>query len=61
MARWKIAKLTRECKAALTLLIQEVQDCKTQEKKDTLLESWIKANDLHPERVETYQPTEESI
>ena len=52
--KWKKVELTKECKAILTLLIREVQDCKTDEELNALLKSWIDANDLHPEKVEQW-------
>lgn len=48
-----------ETKAALTVLIKEVQCCKNLDEINTLLNSWIKANDLHPEDVLTYSTLEE--
>lgn len=51
--KWKKVKLNKECKSTITLLIREVQDCKSQEELDILLRSWIEANDLHPELVQT--------
>jgi len=40
-------------KAALTLLIAEIQDCLDMAEINRVLDSWVKANDLHPERVGT--------
>lgn len=51
--KWKKVKLNKECRSTITLLIREVQDCKSQEELDILLRSWIEANDLHPELVQT--------
>ena len=52
--KWKTTELPKECRAALSLLIREVQDCKTKEELDILLKSWVEANDLHPEKVSAY-------
>jgi hypothetical protein len=52
-------------KATLEILIREIQDILKQphlrlsqiEKEITeLLDSWVKANDLHPERVQVFGP-----
>jgi len=51
----KRMSLTRREKAFLELLIREVQDAlpdvASNRKVKNLLESWVKANDLHPEKV----------
>ena len=46
-------------KASLTLLIAEIQNCQPNPKIVVILDSWIKANDLHPEAVESYDSIEE--
>lgn len=38
-------------KANLELLIREIQDLYPSEAMVILLESWIKGNDLHPEKI----------
>lgn len=48
-----------ETKACLTILIREIQDCKDIEEIKKMLDIWIKANDLHPEQVQTYNSLEE--
>lgn len=53
--------LSRREKAVLNILIHEVQEILKEpgestpklEKIEQLLNSWIRANDLHPEQVET--------
>jgi len=58
----KLKDMDKETKGFLNILIREIQDIlnkprlrKSQIKKEIveLLGSWIKANDLHPERVQT--------
>ncbi len=45
--------LSRKEKALLELLIAEIKDALPDVKRvEELLDSWVKANDLHPERVE---------
>lgn len=46
-------------KASLTLLIAEIQGRQPNPEIVVILESWVKANDLHPEEVETYGSIEE--
>ncbi|MBA7709036.1 hypothetical protein ES703_117943 [subsurface metagenome] len=46
--------LSSETKAVLNIIIREIQDCQTMEKVKSILDSWIKANDLHPEEVQTF-------
>ena len=41
-------------KATLTLLIAEIQVCQDMAEVKRVLDSWIKANGLHPERVEHF-------
>lgn len=50
---WKTLEMSKETKGVLTILIAEVQDCKDMEEVRSLLDCWIKANDLHPEQVES--------
>ena len=40
-------------KATLTLLIAEIQDCLDMAEVNRVLDSWIKANGLRPEKVGT--------
>lgn len=47
--------------AQLTILVREIQDCKNMVAVRRLLKSWIDANDLEPEKVETYNSTEELL
>lgn len=49
---WKLAKMSKETKGILTILIAEVQDCENMEEVKSLSDCWVKANDLHPEKVE---------
>jgi len=54
-----------ETRATLEILICEIQEILDGEgdikitKIEQLLDCWIKANDLHPERVRTYRSKEE--
>ena len=41
-------------KATLTLLIAEIQVCQDMAEVNRVLDSWVEANDLHPERVGTF-------
>ena len=41
-------------KATLTLLIAEIQDCQDMAGVKRVLDSWIKANGLRPEKVGTF-------
>ena len=43
------------CKAFFEILIREVQDCQNIEEVKKILDSWITANNLHPEDVESIQ------
>lgn len=55
----KMKEISKESKAALSILIREVQDILISNEIDAekigeiqkLLDIWIKANDLHPEEV----------
>ena len=51
--RWPTFKIKGTNKAFFEILIHEIQGCKNMEEVNVLLDSWIKANDLHPEKVET--------
>ncbi len=53
MAQGKIFKIEGGCRAVFEILIKEVQDCRTLEGVNSLLDCWVKANDLHPENVGT--------
>ena len=55
----KDVECQQRVKANLTLLVAEIQDCKNLEAVNQLLDCWIKANDLKPEEVETYDPIDE--
>lgn len=48
----KTLEMSKETKGILTILIAEIQNCKDMEEIKSLLDCWIKANDLHPEAVE---------
>ena len=41
-------------KATLTLLIAEIQDCQDMAGVNRVLDSWIKANGIHPKKVGTF-------
>ena len=53
MVEFKTIKMTRVEKSVLELLIAEIQGCKSLEEVNAIVNPWITANDLHPERVET--------
>ena len=57
--RYKEDDIKEETRAILTILIHEIQGCKDRSEIESLLESWISANDLHPEEVLTYASMEE--
>ena len=40
--------------ATLTLLIAEIQACQDMAEVNRVLDSWVEANDLHPERVKHF-------
>lgn len=50
--------MRKETKAFLEILIYEIQSCGNSNEINTLLDSWIKANNLHPERVITISKEE---
>ena len=41
-------------KATLTLLIAEIQACQDMAEVNRVLDSWIEANGIHPEKVGTF-------
>jgi hypothetical protein len=45
-------ELSEETKATLTILIAEIYDLNPNEEIKRLLETWVKAHDLHPEKVQ---------
>ena len=47
-------KMDKVTKATLTLLIAEILACQDMAEVKRVLDSWIKANDLHPEEVGTF-------
>ncbi len=49
----KTTGINRDTKAILELLICEIQQCKDMSEVNSLLDSWIKPNNLHPEKVQT--------
>lgn len=55
-AKWhslKTFKIKGNNKAVFELLINEIQGCGDITEVNSLLNSWVRANDLHPENVET--------
>jgi hypothetical protein len=48
----QIGELSEETKATLTILVAEICDLNPNEEIRRLLESWVKAHDLHPEKVQ---------
>jgi len=46
--------MNKVTKATLTLLIAEIQACQDMAEVNLAIDSWIKANDLHPEKVGTF-------
>jgi len=50
--RWKTIKMSKETRGIFEILIAEVQGCNDMQEVRTLLDSWIKVNDFHPEKVE---------
>lgn len=53
------AECQARVRANLTLLVAEIQDCKDTAKVNQLLDCWIKANNLKPEEVKTYDSLDE--
>ena len=51
---WREGKMDKVTKATLTLLIAEIQDCQDMAEVNRVLDSWIKANGIHPEKVGTF-------
>ena len=49
--RYKTYVLKQPAKSFFELLIAEVLHAKTKQEADEILQGWIKANDLHPEKV----------
>lgn len=49
----RAVELEGKTKATLELLIHEIQQCKDMGEVRSLVDSWIKPNDLHPEKVQT--------
>ena len=49
----KTFKIKGKNKAFFEILIKEIQDCKDMAEVNSLLDCWIKANDFHPENVQT--------
>jgi len=49
----RTVKMTGAFRATITILIHEIQGCKDMDEVNRLLDCWIKANDLHPEEVQT--------
>lgn len=58
MSRFKNIKMTKREKVLLTLVIAEVQACANIEEVKVTVASWVTANDLHPEKVETLNQDE---
>ena len=46
--------MNKVTKATLTLLIAEIQACQDMVEVNQVLDPWVKANDLHPEEVRTF-------
>ena len=46
--------MNKVTKATLTLLIAEIQACQDMVEVNRVLDSWIKANGIHPEKVGTF-------
>jgi hypothetical protein len=51
--------MSQETKTALAIIIREIRDAKGDEAINEVLDSWIKANDLHPEKVRAFKDTNE--
>jgi len=49
----KLFKIKGANKAFLEILIAEVESCKDIAEVKAILETWKKANDLHPEKVQS--------
>jgi hypothetical protein len=51
MVKFKGIKLTVREKSLLNILIAEIKSCKDLEEIRAIVDSWVTANDLHPEKV----------
>lgn len=58
MSKFKDIKMTRREKALLTIIIAEIQGCQDMEGVKAITNSWVTANDLHPEEVKTLSEEE---
>jgi hypothetical protein len=47
----RIGELSEETRATLAILIAEIYDLNPNEEIRRLLETWVRAHDLHPEKV----------
>jgi hypothetical protein len=57
--KFRTRPFNKEAKAALEILIHDIRQRKTTPETDKILESWIKNEDLHPEKVESFNTEEE--
>ena len=51
MRKFKDLKMTPREKGLLTIIIAEIQGCQDMEGIKAITNSWVTANDLHPEEV----------
>jgi len=58
MSKLKNIKMTKREKALLAIVIAEVQGCRDMEGVKAITDSWVTANDLHPEDVKTLNQDE---
>lgn len=49
--KFKYIKMTRREKALLEIVFAEIQGCQDTVEVNVVIDSWVKANDLHPEKV----------
>jgi hypothetical protein len=49
--RQRVREISSETKAALEILISEIQEANPPDDIKALLDIWIRGSDLHPERV----------
>ena len=61
MSKFKLINMTPREKALLTLIIAEIQGCQDMEAIKGITNSWVTANDLHPEEVSIFNERERPL
>ena len=55
MKKFKVIKMTPREKALLAIIIAEIEGCQDLHSVAAITNSWVTANDLHPENVNTLE------